>query len=268
MEWAEIWDLLTKLVNPQSIIHYGGLWLLVFVIFAETGLLVGFFLPGDSLLFTAGLLSADPKFGGTERIFDLHIANLLIFVTVAAILGDSLGYYIGKRGGPKVFNRPKSWFFKPEYVTTTSKFYQKHGDKTLIIGRFLPIVRTFAPVLAGVVALEYRRFVSYNVIGGVLWVFSLTLMGYFLGSSFPWIREYYEYFVIGFVLVTTVPIVRMIIKESKARKAQNKTDEELAEEAQHDVEEFIWEHEHPGEHYEDARTDERKHPEKSRADAE
>ena len=218
MDWlSHAWEVLVQALNPQTIISVGGLWLLVAVVFAETGLLAGFFLPGDSLLFTAGLLASDPKFQ-TGTLLDFTIFNVLLFVTLAAILGDSTGYAIGRRGGAKVFNKPKSFFFKPEYVATTRRFFEKHGNKTLILGRFLPIVRTFAPVMAGVVHLHYPRFLYYNIVGGVLWVFSLCLMGYFLGTQFPWIKNYYEYIVIGFVVITTVPVVRMVIHESKSRK--------------------------------------------------
>lgn len=227
MEWlSHAWDVLAQALNPQTIISLGGLWLLVAVIFAETGLLAGFFLPGDSLLFTAGLLAADPKFQ-SGALLDFNIVNVLVFVTLAAILGDSTGYIIGRRGGPKVFNKPKSWFFKPEYVSTTRRFYEKHGDKTLVLGRFLPIVRTFAPVMAGVVSLHYPRFLYYNIVGGILWVFSLSLMGYFFGMQFPWIKNYYEYIVIGFIVVTTVPVIRMVLKESKANK--QRVEQETAE---------------------------------------
>lgn len=220
------WEVLKHTVNPKSIIRYGGLWLLVAVIFAETGLLVGFFLPGDSLLFTAGLLAADPTIH-SDHILGYNIVNVLIFVSLAAVLGDSFGYYIGKKTGSKVFSKPESLFFKPEYVSTTKTFYEKYGDKALILGRFLPIVRTFAPVFAGVAALRYRRFITYNVVGGLLWVFSLAAGGYFLGVKFPKIQDYYEYFVFGFIFVTTIPIIRMIIKESRERKAREKAQNQI-----------------------------------------
>jgi membrane-associated protein len=217
-EWfSQLYELFKQLVNPETIIRVGGLTLLTFVVFAETGLLVGFFLPGDSLLFTAGLLSANPKLG-------LSIWRVLIFVTAAAIAGDSFGYYVGKRYGPKVFKRPDSRLFKPEYVLMTKRFYAKHGAKTLIVGRFLPIIRTFAPVLAGVISMEYKKFLTYNVVGGFLWVWSLTLLGYFLGTQFPWIKNYYEYIVIGFIVVTAIPVVRTWIAAKKDKAALDKDD--------------------------------------------
>ncbi|MCS7084627.1 MAG: VTT domain-containing protein [Bacteroidia bacterium] len=212
-DWAvQAYDFFKHLVNPETFIKVGGLTLLTLVVFAETGLLVGFFLPGDSLLFTAGLLSANPKLG-------LPIWRVLVFVTAAAIAGDSFGYYLGKRYGPKVFKRHDSRIFKPEYVIMTKRFYAKHGAKTLILGRFLPIIRTFAPVLAGVISMEYRKFLIYNVVGGFLWVWSLTLMGFFLGTQFPWIKNYYEHIVIAFIVVTAIPVIRTWIaaKKDKAR---------------------------------------------------
>ena len=218
MEWLlTVWTWLQQAVNPQTIISVGGIWLLVGVVFAETGLMAGFFLPGDSLLFTAGLLCTDPKFINNSPL-GLNIITVLLFVTAAAVLGDSLGYFIGRRAGPKIFNRPESLLFKPEYISTTKKFYDRHGDKALVIGRFLPIVRTFAPVMAGVVGLEYRRFVFYNITGGILWVFSLVMLGYVSGHLFPAVHDFYEYIVISFIVVTTVPIVRTIISENRLRR--------------------------------------------------
>jgi membrane-associated protein len=201
-------------MNPQSIINYGGLWLLVLVVFAETGLLVGFFLPGDSLLFTAGALT------GTGVLNEYSIVEVLLYVSLAAVLGDSLGYYIGAKGGARLFNRRKEgFFFKREYVTMTEKYFLKYGGFTLIIGRFLPIVRTFAPVLAGVIKMNYRKFLTYNVVGGILWVCTLTPLGYFLGRQFrEEIERYHIWIVVFFIVITTIPIVMMVIKESRSRK--------------------------------------------------
>lgn len=213
MDWIEtIVNFFKQAVNPTSIITYGGLPLLTLVVFAETGLLVGFFLPGDSLLFTAGLIWANKELNLPPLGF------MLLCVSLAAIIGDSVGYYIGQKYGPQVFRKQTSLLFKPEYVTMTRNFYKKHGAKALVLGRFLPIIRTFAPVLAGVVRLEYKRFLVYNVVGGLLWVLSLSLLGYFLGKQFPWIENYYEHIVIGFIAATTIPIIRMVIKENKERK--------------------------------------------------
>jgi len=215
LEWyQQLWSLFKELINPESIIKYGGLPLLIAVVFAETGLLVGFFLPGDSLLFIAGLLCGTNSFGNH------NVLEVLLYVTIAAVVGDQVGYVIGKKAGPKVFRRQESFFFKPNYVTMTKHFYDRHGGKALILGRFLPIIRTFAPVFAGVVQLEYKRFVFYNIAGGVLWVFSMILMGYYLQPLFYHlfninIKEYLHYITVGIIILSTYPVIKMVIDERK-----------------------------------------------------
>lgn len=195
------WEFIKELTNPESIINYGGLALLLFVVFAETGLLVGFFLPGDSLLFTAGLLCG-------VGLFDHHIVKLLAGLIFAAVTGNMVGYWFGKRVGPALFKRDDSLIFKKRYVDITRNFYAKHGGKTLIMGRFLPIIRTFAPILAGVIAIDMKRFFIYNIVGAVAWVLTLTLTGYYLGKTVPGVMEYLEYIVIGLIVITLIPIVR------------------------------------------------------------
>ena len=159
-----------ELINSLSPYAEVAIWL---IIFAETGLLIGFFLPGDSLLFTAGLLAGQGK---------LNIWLLLPGVFIAAFVGDQVGYTFGEKLGPRLFNKPDSRFFKQEYVTHTRNFFNKHGSKTIIIARFVPIVRTFAPVLAGVGEMDRKTFVIYNVIGAFLWAVGLTMLGYILGD--------------------------------------------------------------------------------------
>lgn len=221
MNWETIIEFLKELTHPQSIIHYGGLSLLVLVVFAETGIMVGFFLPGDSLLFTAGLLTA-------TGVLDYSIVTVLLSVTIAAVLGDSFGFYIGKKMGKALFKKKESFLFKPEYVTITKRFYDKHGGKALVVGRFLPIIRTFAPILAGVVNLEYKKFVFYNVTGAVLWVFSLILVGYFLGVWVPGVKEYLEYIIIFLIIATAIPVVRTFLKErAEAKRRRAIQNEEL-----------------------------------------
>ncbi|MFN7878441.1 MAG: DedA family protein, partial [Sphingobacteriia bacterium] len=185
MEWFDtVIGFFQEAVNPESIIKYGGLWLLFLVIFAETGLLIGFFLPGDSLLFTAGLLAADPALSTTHAsFFEFGYFSVLFFISISAVVGDNVGYYIGRRYGPRIFVRPESRIFRPEYVQMTRQFFDKHGAKALVLGRFLPIIRTFAPVLAGVAHLEYRRFMFFNLLGGLLWVGGLVSLGYWLGRE-------------------------------------------------------------------------------------
>ena len=154
--------------------------------FAETGLAAGFFLPGDSLLFVAGLFAADGKFilfGSLSQ--EINLLILLFSVFLAAVIGDAVGYFTGSKLGPHLFKRPKSLLFKPSHLQKANAFYEKYGGKTIIIARFVPIVRTFAPIVAGAAQMPYRTFVVYNVVGGFLWVFSMILAGYFLGPRLP-----------------------------------------------------------------------------------
>jgi len=172
----DLLGLFHRIYDVQGIITWGGLAALVAIIFAETGLLVGFFLPGDSLLVTAGVLAAAGH---------LDIRVLLSLVSLAAIVGDQVGYYIGYRTGPVIFKREDSLLFKKHHLLRAHEFYERHGGKTIILARFMPIIRTFAPVVAGVGQMNYRRFVGFNVIGGVGWVWSMSLLGYFLGRAVP-----------------------------------------------------------------------------------
>ncbi|HXC05688.1 MAG TPA: VTT domain-containing protein, partial [Bacteroidia bacterium] len=193
-----------KLFDPTELIKYGGLFLLLFIVFAETGLLIGFFLPGDSLIFISGLLCA------TKPHFPMHtpILYLILYMSLAAILGNIAGYLFGRRVGPALFKREDAWLFKKRYVTITRDFYARHGGKTLVLGRFLPIIRTFAPILAGVIRIGFKRFMVYNILGAVLWISGLTLIGYFLGSRFPWIQDYLGLIVVGLIIITAIPVIR------------------------------------------------------------
>jgi len=175
-------------------------------VFAESGLLVGLFLPGDSLLFTVGVVA-----GAGE----LNIVQICALFVVFSILGDQSGYLLGRRAGPRIFTRPDSLLFKQQYVKRTHEFYETHGGKTLIYAKFVPVVRTFAPFMAGVGRMRYTRFVSFNVIGGVGWVLSMTLAGYFLGSI-PIVRMNFEKVVIGIVFVSIAP---MVVHYLRARRA-------------------------------------------------
>lgn len=192
-------------LNPETIAAAGYI-VLIFVVFAETGLAAGFFLPGDSLLFVAGLFAADGKF---------NLFALLISVFVAAVIGDAVGYLTGSRMGPRLFKRQKSLLFRPSHLQKAHDFYQKYGGKTIIIARFVPIVRTFAPIVAGAAQMPYRQFVVFNIVGGFLWVFSMILSGYFLGRAFPFLREHLEIVVIVIVLLSLMPPV---IEYLKARR--------------------------------------------------
>lgn len=203
-----LYDLATGGYSLDALIRWGGYVVLVAIVFTETGLLVGFFLPGDSLLVTAGLVAAT---GG------LNIWWLNVLLCVAAVTGDSTGYAIGARIGPRLFTRPKSLLFNPMHVQRTREFYARHGAKTIVIARFVPIIRTFAPVVAGVGQMEYRRFVLYNVVGGVGWVVSMTWAGYLLGQAIPDIDRHIH-IVVGIVIVLSViPIAVEILRGRRRR---------------------------------------------------
>ncbi len=188
------WDIF----DPQSIIEYGGLTLLLFVVFAETGLFIGFFLPGDSLIFVSGMIG--------PRLLGLNILAVLASLCGAAILGNVFGYWFGRRTGPALFTKDDNLIFKKRYVEITRAFYGKHGGKTLVLGRFLPIIRTFAPILAGVIRIGFGRFMLYNVIGAAGWIGSVGAAGYYLGTIES-VRNNVEYIIIGLVIVTLIPLV-------------------------------------------------------------
>ncbi len=184
------------ILDPQKIIALFGLLGVIAIVFAESGLFFGFFLPGDSLLFTAGLFASQGH---------LSIGFLLIGVFIAAVAGDSVGYWFGKKTGPALFSRPDSRFFKQKYMEQAKSFYDQHGKKTIIFARFLPIVRTFAPIIAGIVGMNYRTFISYNIIGGFIWSIGLTLLGYFLGRIIPGIDQYLMPIIITIVVLSFIP---------------------------------------------------------------
>ncbi|HLE43730.1 MAG TPA: VTT domain-containing protein [Methylomirabilota bacterium] len=181
----------------DDLVRWGGYAVLVAIVFTETGLLVGFFLPGDSLLITAGLVAAA---GG----LDIWLLNLLL--SAAAIVGDSVGYAIGYRTGPRIFRQEESRWFSRKHLIRTREFYERHGGKTIVLARFIPIIRTFAPVVAGVGQMEYRRFLAYNVLGGVGWVVSMTWAGYVLGRSIPDIGRHIHLVVAIVVVLSVLPI--------------------------------------------------------------
>lgn len=196
----------------DDLIRWGGYLVLVAIVFTETGLLVGLFLPGDSLLITAGLVAAA---GG------LNIWWLNVLLCVAAVTGDSVGYAIGARIGPRLFTRQRSLFFNPRHVERTRRFYARHGAKTIVIARFVPIIRTLAPVVAGVGQMPYRRFLFYNVAGGVAWVVSMTWTGYLLGQAIPDIDRHIHLIVMVVVLLSVIPIVVEIARERRKRSASS-----------------------------------------------
>jgi membrane-associated protein len=203
-----LYDLATGVYSLDALIRWGGYVVLVLIVFTETGLLIGFFLPGDSLLIAAGLVAATGA---------LNIWWLNVLLIMAAVAGDSVGYAIGARMGPRLFTRPKSLLFNPRHVDRTRAFYARHGAKTIVIARFVPLVRTFAPVVAGVAGMEYRRFLVYNVAGGVGWVTSMTWAGYLLGHTIPNINEHIHVVVAIIIVLSLIPIAIEIIKERRRR---------------------------------------------------
>jgi membrane-associated protein len=214
-ELLEVWHSLTdpdKLIFLLSQVVTGamGYLLLAGIVFAETGLLVGLFLPGDSLLFTVGVVAGAGH---------LNIVQICALLAVASIVGDQSGYFLGFRSGPRIFTRKDSLLFKQEYVTRTQHFYEKHGGKTLIYAKFVPIIRTFAPFMAGVGRMRYTRFVSFNVFGGLGWVLSMTLAGYTLGGV-PIIRRNFEKVVLGIVFVSVLPLILTYLR-SRQKSAVN-----------------------------------------------
>jgi membrane-associated protein len=211
----EIWDYLQHLIDPVKLLREGGFYLLIFVVFAETGLFFGFFLPGDYLLFVAGMFVATGK-------LDVSIYILLIGLMGAAIVGNFVGYWFGKKTGPVLYQRKDTFFFKKKYLKSAEEYYKKQGAFALIMGRFIPIVRTFAPIIAGIVGLDFKKFALYNVSGAFLWITSLTLLGYFLGRSFEKeINDYLLYIIIGFILITTMPLVITYLKRKIAKGSGN-----------------------------------------------
>jgi len=213
-----IQDIFRTVYNVPELIRIGGLIGLIAIVFAETGLMVGFFLPGDSLLVTAGLFAAKG---------DLDIVWLNVTLVLAAIIGDATGYWIGYRSGKALYNRPNSFFFRRQHLVKTHEFYERHGGKTIIIARFVPIVRTFAPVVAGAATMTYRNFAIYNVVGALLWVVSMTLTGYFLGLAVPDIERNIHLVVAVIIFLSLLPAilpwVRSRLRASKSGVSETAT---------------------------------------------
>jgi membrane-associated protein len=193
-------------LDPEKVLVAAGTIGLIAIVFAESGLLFGFFLPGDSLLFTAGLFASQGK---------LNLAVILLGCFVAAVAGDQVGYAFGNRVGPALFRRPDSRFFKQEHVEKAQGYFERYGSKTIVLARFVPIVRTFAPIVAGVGTMPYRTFLTFNLLGGLLWTFGVTLLGYFLGNV-AWIKEHLELAILGIVALSIVPILIEVLRSRRA----------------------------------------------------
>lgn len=204
-------ELLSRLYDVEAIIRWGGLAMICAIVFAETGLMVGFFLPGDSLLVTAGVFAAAGH---------LDVYSMFILVSLCAVVGDQLGYLIGQKTGPALFTREDSLLFKRSHVLRAQAFYEKYGAKTIVIARFVPVVRTFAPVVAGVGQMNYRRFVRYNVFGGILWVASMILTGYLIGTAVPDINKHIHTVIAVVIFLSVLPA---IIEFIRARRSGEKS---------------------------------------------
>ncbi len=209
----DFWNSLQHFIDPEKLLKEGGFYVVMFVIFAETGLFFGFFLPGDYLLFLAGMFVATGK-------LDVNIFVLILGLCIAAVVGNFTGYWFGRKTGPVLYHRKDTFLFKKRYLKAAEAYYNKQGAFALIMGRFVPIVRTFAPIFAGVVKLDFKRFAFFNIIGAILWITSLTLLGYFLGRRFEKeITDYLLYIIIGFISITTIPVLYAFLKRRVVTKA-------------------------------------------------
>lgn len=200
---------LHSLLDPMALINMGGLVGVTLIIFAETGLFVGFFFPGDSLLFTAGFLAS-------QNFLDIRLLLPLLFA--ASFIGNCVGYAFGKRMGPKLFTREDSLLFHKKHIEKTHAFFEKHGPKTIFFARFFPIIRTFAPILAGVGSMPYRQFVTHSILGGFVWTFGLTLLGYILGNTVPDIDQYLLPIILGIVAASLLPaLIHLVVEKIKQK---------------------------------------------------
>lgn len=212
----DFWTSVHHFIDPEKLLKEGGFYVLIFVIFAETGLFFGFFLPGDYLLFLAGMFVATGK-------LDVNIYVLIFGLIAAAVSGNFTGYWFGKKTGPVLYDRKDTFFFKKRYLKAAEAYYHKQGAFALIMGRFVPIVRTFAPIIAGVVRLDFKKFALYNICGAFLWITSLTLLGYFLGRKFEKeINAYLLYIIVGFMVITTIPLLYTFLKKRVNTNEENK----------------------------------------------
>jgi membrane-associated protein len=230
----------TQLLNPEFYINlqlWGvpvGIYVVLFIVFAETGLFAGFFLPGDSLLFLAGIYSealmATVVDFGSEHV---NVVGLSVMVACAGIIGNTFGYWFGSRSGSFLYKRKDSFWFKKKYLIQSEEFFEKHGGRAIIFARFLPVIRTFAPIVAGVVKMEKKKFMFYNIISSFAWAFALILSGHYLSTLFKEqfnidLKHYIEYIIIGIVLITTVPLILNAVKGNKV------TEQEAIDEANDD----------------------------------
>ena len=227
----------TSLLQPQWYIENGGLWFILFVIFAETGLFAGFFLPGDSLLFVTGIYSQDiakSNLGLHNTGAFLNLIILGILISIAGIIGNYIGYWFGKKSGPFLYERKDTFFFKKKYLIQAHDFYEKHGGSAVVMARFIPIVRTFAPIVAGIVDMDKKKFAFYNVVGCFTWVFTMLFAGHYLQQfilrhyQFD-LKEHLEMIVIGIVAVTTLPVIfKLVFGKIKKQPSAHNNDQSIS----------------------------------------
>jgi membrane-associated protein len=196
-------ELFKHLINPEWIIDHGGLYLLLAIIFAETGLFVGFFLPGDSLLFVAGIYVEELG----NSFYNVPFIVIMLMVGCAGVLGNLVGFWFGRKSGPLLFTRKDTFLFKQRHLKQAHEFFEKHGGGAIFFARFLPIIRTFAPIVAGIVGMEFRRFFLFNVISSFAWVLSMMLAGHYLNKMFPTLKDHLELIVLILILITTLPVI-------------------------------------------------------------
>jgi membrane-associated protein len=203
--------ILHQLYDVRGLVEWGGVLAVCIIVFVETGLFVGFFLPGDSLLVTAGVIAA---------IGDLKVVSLLTFVTLCAIAGDQLGYWIGRRAGMSLYERQDSRFFKKQHLERAHAFYEKYGGKTVIMARFVPIVRTFCPPVAGAARMSYARYVAYDIVGGFLWVWGMILLGYTLGRKIPHVEQKIHYVIAAVIVISLLPVAIQALRLRAKKDAE------------------------------------------------
>jgi len=195
-----------QFLDPETILSQGGFYIVCLIVFLETGVFFAFFLPGDYLLFLAGMFCASGR-------IDVSIIVMFTGILLSGILGNAVGYWTGYRTGPMLFKKKDSFFFKRKYVIMAEEFFHKYGGPALIISRFVPIIRTFAPIFAGIVRLDLRKYISFNILGALIWVSTMTLSGYFLQLKFPQLDDYIEYIIIGMIAITSIPLIAAVLKK-------------------------------------------------------
>ena len=204
-----------QFLDPETILSQGGFYIVCLIVFLETGVFFAFFLPGDYLLFLAGMFCASGR-------IDVSITTMFLGIFISGILGNGVGYITGRRAGPMLFKKKDSFLFKRKYVIMAEEFFHKYGGPALIISRFVPIIRTFAPIFAGIVHLDLRKYISFNILGALIWVCTMTLSGYFLQLKFPALDDYIEYIIIGMIALTSMPLIFAVLKKWRESKNNKK----------------------------------------------